>query len=82
MKRKIFKLSDKFLMEFLQTLNDSQEYVLKVNNPLPVDVQIIRSGYSSTGTLKLVLQSNDFDDLDEGQNYPIIDNLTFSKLYK
>jgi hypothetical protein len=82
MKRKIFKLSDKFLMEFLQTLNDSQEYVLKVNNPLPVDVQIIRSGYSSTGTLKLVLQSNDFDDLDEGQNYPIINNLTFSKLYK
>ena len=74
MKRAILKISDSYLMKLLSTMKSFYNGNFSVaKNPLPEDVKIIRVGHDHQMFLSLLLQSDEFEDIKEGELYPVLD---------
>ena len=71
MRRAILLMTDQFVMNFLKaTLTTDREMMAIVKHGLPDDVKIVRFGYDGVGTLRLMLESEEFDDIEDGKEYP------------
>jgi len=82
LKRAILKLTDNVLMDFLSNTVTKDVCFTHVENGLPPDVKIIRTGYDECGVLNLVLESENFEDVVNGDNYPILTPPMFIKVPK
>ena len=80
MKRAILKITDQLLVEMFKAFNkmDDQWRVFRVlENPLPDDAKPIRCGFDEQGTLMLVIESDEFDFIEEGYTYPTLEPVIF-----
>lgn len=81
MKRAVLKMTDDFLMDLLQNTVKTDKISFKVDRGLPPDARIVRAGYDHTGILHLVLESEEFVDILNGQEYPTLPHPIFTKVY-
>lgn len=83
MKRAILELTDHLLVEFLKKgLNKDRSITSVIENGLPDDVEVVRVGvkgntgnnygYTETGVLRLLLQSEEFPENVQGCEYPVL----------
>lgn len=81
MKRAIIKMTDDFLMSLLKNTFLTDKVSFRVDRGLPSDTRIVRAGYDHTGILHLVLESEEFVDILDGQEYPTLPSPIFTKVY-
>lgn len=53
----------------------------KVLNPLPNDARFIRGGNDAMGNIFLVIESAEFDEVDENDEIPFYGHLVFQKAF-
>lgn len=71
MKRAILVLSDHVMLHFLKALSTTDRKITSIiKHALPDDVKIIRIGYDINGTLRLMLESEEFEDILDDKPYP------------
>lgn len=71
MKRAILVISDKLITDVLKaTLTTDRKITSVVKHALPDDVKIIRAGHNNNGTLRLLLESEEFEDIKHDKPYP------------
>lgn len=73
MKRAILVMSDHFVLRFLKaSLSADRRIVSIIKHALPSDVKIIRIGHDINGTLRLMLESEEFEDIQYDKPYPVL----------
>ena len=64
---------------FIELCKHGVEKTLVVDNKLPEDTQFIRAGHDQFGNLFLVLQSDSFEEIENGGKMPMLENPVFSR---
>ena len=85
MKRAVLLMSDVCLVNFCKMLEDRPIYGFKVvKNGLPIDAKPIRTfrlgraEYTGEcGEIGILIESESFEDIEEGCEYPILDQVQF-----
>lgn len=73
MKRAVLVLSDYLVTSILKaSLSTDRKITSVIKNALPDDVKIIRIGHDINGTLRIILESEEFEDIQDGKPYPIL----------
>lgn len=80
MNRAVLRMTDSFLMAFLNNTMKMDKICLSVQNGLPPDTKIVRAGHDEQGVLRLVLESVDFPFTHNGDLYPLLLPPTFSRV--
>lgn len=71
MKRAILLMTDFLVMDILKaTLSTEKRTHRVIENALPDDVEIVRIGHDETGTLRMMLESEEFKDIGKKEEYP------------
>lgn len=71
MKRAILLMTDFLVMDILKaTLSTDRRIHRVIENALPDDVKIVRTGHDDTGTLRFMLESEEFKDIGKDEVYP------------
>lgn len=73
MKRAILKITDRYLMDLLSTMKSSYHGNCSVReNALPKDARIVRVSYDDHSILNVLLESEEFEAVEDGQRYPVL----------
>lgn len=71
MKRAILVISDKLITDVLKaTLSTDRKITSTIKHALPDDVKIVRTGHDINGTLRLMLESEEFENIEDDRPYP------------
>lgn len=84
MKRAILEISDDLFMVILKGFKAGFSGQFKVaDNALPIDTRIVRVNMSSSpeNTLMLLLESEEFKDIENGELYPVLTPPSFEVIY-
>ena len=68
----------RFNFQLFLNLLKANEQLIYLTYPLPEDTKFVRAGYDFTGKLFIVIQSETFNELKEGEEIPFHD-IFFSK---
>lgn len=80
MRRAILLMTDVFILGFLKATTTTDKCVIRViKHGLPDDVKIVRFGYDGVGTLRFMLESKEFDDIEDGKEYPELPSPIFER---
>ena len=80
MKRAILQVTDWFFLRFLSSFNASYcGKISVIENPLPDDCEIIRAWYNEDGVFNILLHSESFETVKDGEEYPIVACPVFQK---
>lgn len=73
LKRAMLKISDVLLVDILKGLQEGPPRRFKVaSNGLPADAKPIRAGHTPDGNLFILIESEEFEDIELGKEYPIL----------
>ena len=83
MKRAILKIDDHFLINLLKglILGPPRSFTV-IKNALPGDVKPIRCMIMNSGLLGILIESDSFEDVTEGSEYPILDLPVLAATYE
>lgn len=83
MKRAILRMTDELLMTFFTDAFKQDFIRVEVKNRLPMDAEIVGSDRDiTTGILSLVIESEKFEDLLIGEDYPELKPPKFKTIFK
>lgn len=75
MRRAVFIITDDILIDFLSYVKDPNTFKKTwsvIKNPLPDDVEPVKSYIGNFGNINIVLQSDSFEDIESGELFPIL----------
>jgi hypothetical protein len=78
MKHAILRVSSYILLELCK---NGAEKTRIVKNELPQDAKFIRAGHDQSGDMFLVIESESFRELKDGDEIPILENPLFERVY-
>lgn len=77
MKHAVLRLTDHWLMTFLKTFKGEEAITYRITaNALPEDTRPVRCFYDYQGHFCLLLESEQFRNVKDGEQYPYLDEPT------
>lgn len=75
---KYFKISPPSLVHLLK---EGQHQIKVIKNALPRDAEVYSCGVDPFGYINLVIKSQEFEPVDEGDEIPVFDSPIFERIY-
>lgn len=58
----------------------SKTFPVEIVNPLPADTKVVRTGTDALGTLIIMIESSEFEEINEGEEVPFHGDIFFKRL--
>lgn len=76
---KVMRIEPEFLIYFLKR----KDIILLIDRPLPADTEVYRFHYNAMlDTIDIILWSDQFPDIPEGGQIPIMDPIEFTEYFR
>jgi hypothetical protein len=77
----ILQVSSDFFVSMCKPHNDDMGFAIQVGNPLPNDAQMVDFYVLYDNVVGIVVESDEFEDVPEGQELPRLDPVYFSRTW-